>query len=216
MRQIKKKKIRPCKTNLKPEKDLCERLHSDQIWGHDHCRGVMSAVMICWSLTCEETKTCSTFLSIESRANRSSTRVSYSPLGSSQSLNLFLYWISLSSVWAPMGLDKFRNVFGLLRSSSCGKISRYLSRKKALIAKEKTLNWYKFQEQNVNILTSVDRRSECFVLQDISQRQICTSESKSARIHGKTGYCIRSLYDLPASVLRCIRYWKLLISPLWK
>lgn len=40
-----------------------------------------------------------------------------------------------------------------------------------------------------------------------------TSESKSARIQGKTGYCIRSLYERPANVLRCIRYWKLLISP---
>lgn len=34
-------------------------------------------------------------------------------------------------------------------------------------------------------------------------------------IHGKTGYCIKSLYVRPASVFRCIRYSKLLISPLY-
>lgn len=42
----------------------------------------------------------------------------YSPLGSSQSLYRFLYWANLSSVWAPMGLARFLNVLGFVRSSS--------------------------------------------------------------------------------------------------
>lgn len=45
-------------------------------------------------------------------------RKSASPLGSSQSLYRFLYWASRSSVCAPMGLARFLNVLGLVRSTS--------------------------------------------------------------------------------------------------
>lgn len=43
---------------------------------------------------------------------------SYLPLGSSQSLNRFLYWANRSSVCAPIGLARFLNVLGLVRSTS--------------------------------------------------------------------------------------------------
>lgn len=42
----------------------------------------------------------------------------YLPLGSSQSLYRFLYWANLSSVWAPIGLARFLNVLGFVRSNS--------------------------------------------------------------------------------------------------
>lgn len=32
-------------------------------------------------------------------------------------------------------------------------------------------------------------------------------------IHGKTGYCIKSLYDRPEIVFKYIKYWKFEISP---
>ncbi len=182
--------------------------------------------MICWSLACEETKTCLRRLSITSTANRSSTGVSDSPVGSSQSLNLFLYWTSLSSVWAPMGLDKLRNVFGLLRFSSCGIKQDYeLGKLKLRLQKKRhwtdtnSLNrmpiyWHLLTEDlTFETLSFLSFCALGLITRNV-QKQVCTSESKSARIHGKTGYCIRSLYDLPASVLRCIKYWKLLISPL--